>query len=294
MYKNVSELHNAATEQGIELHQVILENEKRLSSLTEEQVFEKLKERYKVMLNSAGKALEKSLPTVGSLIEGHAKDQYKYSKESNSLCGPFLNLVMARALSCSEANASMGKICAAPTAGASGILPAVLISLSERFNCTERQTLEALLLAAGIGAIITKNATVSGAEGGCQAECGVAAAMASAAAVQLSGGSTQMMLDACSLSLMNVMGLICDPVAGLVQVPCAQRNASQALNALLSADLAMAGMVSIIPLDEVIDAMYRVGKMLPPQLKETSQGGIASTPTAKAIYNRIFRENTYD
>ncbi|MBC7959602.1 MAG: L-serine ammonia-lyase, iron-sulfur-dependent, subunit alpha, partial [Vallitaleaceae bacterium] len=220
--------------------------------------------------------------------------QYKYSKESNSLCGPFLNLVMARALSCSEANASMGKICAAPTAGASGILPAVLISLSERFNSTERETLEALLLASGIGAIIMKNATVSGAEGGCQAECGVAAAMASAAAVQLSGGSTQMMLDACSLSLMNVMGLICDPVAGLVQVPCAQRNASQALNALLSADLAMAGMVSIIPLDEVIDAMYRVGKMLPAQLKETSQGGIASTPTAKAIYNRIFRENIND
>lgn len=291
MYKNIFELRSSAMERGVALHQIILENEMKLSSLTEEQVFEKLKTRYAVMYHSAHKTLEKTYPTVGSLIEGHAKDQYKYSKEGSSICGQMINLVMARALSCSEVNASMGKVCAAPTAGASGILPAVLITLSERYESTEKQTLEALLLAAGIGAVITKNATVSGAEGGCQAECGVAAAMAAAAAVQLSGGTTEMMLDASAFTLMNVMGLVCDPVAGLVQVPCAQRNASQAVNALLCADLAMAGMVSIIPLDEVIDAMYRVGKMLPAQLKETSQGGIASTPTAKAIYNKIFREN---
>lgn len=289
MYKNILELHSNAQVRGIPLHQIILENEMKLSSLTEEQVFEKLKTRYEVMFKAAHKTLEKTYPTVGSLIEGHAKDQYAYSKTDNSICGPMINLVMARALSCSEVNASMGKVCAAPTAGACGILPAVLITLSERYGSTEKQTLEALLLASGIGAVIMKNATVSGAEGGCQAECGVAAAIAAAAAVQLSGGTTEMMLNASSVALMNIMGLICDPVAGLVQVPCAQRNASQAVNALLSADLAMAGMVSIIPLDEVIEAMYRVGKMLPAQLKETSQGGIAATPTGRAIYNKIFR-----
>lgn len=289
MYKNISELHMSSKVRGVDLYQIILENEMKLSDLTEQQVYDKLKTRYEVMFHSAQKTLDKSYPTVGALIEGHAKDQYKYSKEDNSICGPFINLVMARALSCSEVNASMGKVCAAPTAGASGILPAVLITLSERYGSTEKETLNALLLAAGIGAVITKNATVSGAEGGCQAECGVAAVMAAAAAVQLSGGTTEMMLDAGAFALMNVMGLICDPVAGLVQVPCAQRNASGAINALLSADMAMAGMVSIIPLDEVIDAMYRVGKMLPAQLKETSQGGIASTPTARGIYDKIFR-----
>lgn len=289
MYKNISELLIIANSRDASLNQVILENEMKISSLTEEQIFDNLEARYKVMYDAAHKALEQPLPTVGSLIEGVAKTQNNYSKEEKSLCGSFINKVMARALSCSEVNASMGKVCAAPTAGASGILPAVIISVSEQKGSTKRQTMEALLTAAGLGAIITKNATVSGAEGGCQAECGVAAAISAAAAVELSGGTKEMMINALAIALMNVMGLICDPVAGLVQVPCAQRNASQAVNALLSADLAMGGMVSIIPADEVIEAMFKVGKLLPGQLKETAMGGIAATPTGKAIYNSIFK-----
>jgi L-serine dehydratase len=182
----------------------------------------------------------------------------------------------------------MGKICAAPTAGACGILPAVLISIEEKEKLPRSKALEGLLVASGIGAVIMKNATVAGAEGGCQAECGVAAAMAAAAAVHLKDGTNEMIGSAVAFALMNCMGLVCDPVAGLVQVPCAQRNASQAVNALLSADLALAGMKTLIPPDEVVEAMYRVGKLLPYQLKETALGGLAKTKTAQAITKEIF------
>lgn len=164
------------------------------------------------------------------------------SMHENSVKCSFINLLMARALSGSEVNASMGQVCAAPTAGACGILPAVLISVGEKYGAPQEIILKGLLTASGIGAVITKNATVSGAEGGCQAECGVAAAMAAAAAVQIAGGNNEMAIHACSLALIHCMGLICDPVAGLVQVPCAQRNASQTVNAVISADMALAGM----------------------------------------------------
>ncbi|MEG1181625.1 MAG: L-serine ammonia-lyase, iron-sulfur-dependent, subunit alpha, partial [Oscillospiraceae bacterium] len=206
------------------------------------------------------------------------------------LVGSFLNDVMARALSCSEVNASMGLICAAPTAGACGILPAVLIEVSAGLQSTERETLEALAVAGGFGAIITRNATVSGAKGGCQAECGVAAAMAAAAAVYLAKGTALMCAQAVSLALINCMGLICDPVAGLVQLPCSFRNASQSVNAMISADMALAGQTCPIPADEVIESMYRVGCSLPHELRETSLGGIAATPTAKRITAKIFPE----
>lgn len=285
MYRTIKELADLAACHNLPLWAVILKNEKQISSLSEEEIFEKLEARFQVMEQSAKKALDQPLPTVGSLIEGITKAQYEYTKKDQSLCGKFINVVMARALSSSEVNASMGKVCAAPTAGACGIIPAVLISLSEEYGISRRKTLEGLLTASGIGAIIMKNATVAGAEGGCQAECGVAAAMASAAAVELMGGTVEMTLNSISFTLMNCMGLVCDPVAGLVQIPCAFRNASQAVNALLSADLALSGMKNFIPPDEAVDAMYQIGKILPPQLRETSMGGIAVTESGKAIGN---------
>jgi len=291
MYSNTKELLAKAREKGSELWEIILENEKQISGLTEDEIFQKTARHYEVMTASAQKALKQSCPTVGSLIEGVTKQQYSYALSGNTLCGPLINKLMARALSCCEVNASMGKVCAAPTAGSCGILPAVLITVSEHLGLSERKTLEGLITASGIGAIITKNATVSGAEGGCQAECGVAAAMASAAAVQMAGGSPEAALHSSALVLMNVLGLVCDPVAGLVQVPCAQRNASQAVNALICADLALGGMKSIIPLDEVIEAMYRVGRQLPYQLRETALGGLAATNTGKAISKEIFGRN---
>lgn len=288
MYNSIEDMVRISKEEGKPLYQIILDNEVRLLESSEEEVLKRLDKRYEVMEEAAGKALTKERKTVGSLITGITRPQYEYAKSGEGLCGSFLNMVMARALSCSEVNASMGKICAAPTAGACGILPAVLISLAEKEELSREKVLEGLLVASGIGAVIMKNATVAGAEGGCQAECGVAAAMAAAAAVYLKGGTAEMVADSVAISLMNCMGLVCDPVAGLVQVPCAQRNASQAVNALLSADLVLAGMKSLIPADEVVDAMYRVGKLLPYQLKETALGGIAKTKTGQAISQEIF------
>ena len=195
--------------------------------------------------------------------------------------------MMARAISLSETNAAMGKICAAPTAGSCGILPAVLVTMEEEWNLSKRKILEGLLIASGIGAVVVKNATVAGAEGGCQAECGVAAAMAAAAVVYLAGGTCRQQAAAVSLALINVMGLVCDPIAGLVQIPCAQRNASQAVNAIVSADVALADTVCPVPADEAIEAMYRVGKQLPRELRETALGGIAESETGKRIADEI-------
>lgn len=288
MYQTVEEILDLAAGRDVPLWQIILESEMAFSALTEDAVFDLLDERYAVMVLSAEKALSRPLSTAGGLIEGIASRQHTYTEEQGGICGNFINLLMSRALSCSETNAAMGKICAAPTAGACGILPAVLISVGEKYFLPRRKILEGLLTASGIGGVIANNSTVSGAEGGCQAECGVAAAMAAAAAAQMAGGSNQMIVDAACFALMNVMGLVCDPIAGLVQTPCAQRNASQAVNAILSADLALSGSKSIIPMDEIIEAMYKVGKMLPTELKETAQGGIAATPTAKALQKQIF------
>ena len=287
-YNTVAELLELADKHDMQLWEVVLAHECSISECDRETVFHKLRHRYEVMRHSAEKALKSRLSTVGGLIEGVSSGQYSYASEVGGISGSFVNIIMARALSCSEVNAAMGEICAAPTAGACGIIPAVLISVAEKYELDEDKALQGLLTASGIGAVITKNATVSGAEGGCQAECGVAAAMAAAAAVQMAGGSREASVHAVSFALMNCMGLACDPVAGLVQVPCAQRNASQAVNAIISADLALAGMKSIIPCDEVIDAMYRTGKMMPMQLKETAMGGIAASPTAKKISKEIF------
>lgn len=288
MYYNLQGLLKIAMEREVPLWKIILENEMKLSQMTEEEVFVNLSRRYKVMEASAHKAMEQKLHVKGSLINGLAYSQNQYAKEGNTLGGELINHVMALALSSSEVNVAMGKICAAPTAGSCGILPAVLIGVKEVKNLSEREVLQGLLTASGVGAIVVKNATVAGAEGGCQAECGVAAAMAAAAAVEMSGGNAQMALHAFSLVIINVMGLVCDPIAGLVQVPCAQRNASQAVNAIICADMALAGMKCIVPADEVVEAMYKVGKQLPSELRETALGGLAATPTAKNIQEKIF------
>lgn len=287
-YNTIKELLSMAEERNVLLSQIVLETEMTLLEVSKEHIYNEMKKRYDVMKSSAKNALFEKRKTVGGLIEGITKTHYDYTQKNDTISGNFINTVMSRALSCSEVNASMGKICAAPTAGSCGIIPAVIISMEEHLGLSEKESIEGLLCASGIGAVITKNATVSGAEGGCQAECGVAAAMAAAAAVQMKGGTPAQSVEAVSIALMNVMGLVCDPVAGLVQVPCAQRNASQAVNAIISADMALAGMKSIIPVDEIVEAMYKVGKMLPMELKETAKGGIANTDTGKVIFRDIF------
>ena len=291
MYKDFASLLSEAAEAKAPLWRIIAADEMRLSEIGEHELLMRLDNRLSVMEQSANRALEAPLETVGGLISGVASCHARYAEGRSGLAGRLANRVMAFALSSSEVNAAMGCICAAPTAGACGILPAVLFGLREEYDLSRGELQLALLTASGVGAIITKNATVSGAEGGCQAECGVAAAMAASAAVFLVNGTNEASIHAAAFALMNSMGLVCDPIAGLVQVPCAQRNASQAVNALVSADLALAGMRSIIPPDEVVDAMLRVGHMLPDALKETAQGGIAATPTGKRIAKELFPED---
>ena len=290
MYHSWSDLTAQAAQRGVSPGTVVLENECALTGADAASVLRELRTRWGIMLTSCARALEQPQDMVLGLISGQSEKQKNYGQRHAPLCGALLNDVMAHALSACEVNASMGRICAAPTAGSCGILPAVVQGVARMLGSTEEQLDEALLVACGVGAVIMRNATVAGAEGGCQAECGTAAAMAGAAAVSLSGGTLQQM-DACiAIVLMNCMGLVCDPVAGLVQLPCSFRNASQAVNALISADLALAGQDSIIPADEAVVAMFKVGRQLPPQLRETAGGGVAATPTGKALKKQL-KEN---
>lgn len=206
----------------------------------------------------------------------------------NPLCGSFLQQVIATALKVGEHNACMGRIVAAPTAGASGVLPAVLIPLQTRENLSSEEMTRCLYVAAGFGQVIAARASISGAEGGCQAEVGSASAMAAAALVHARGGSPRQMAAACAMALQNVLGLVCDPVAGLVEAPCVKRNVMGAVNALSCADMALAGIEGAIPCDEVIDAMAAVGRALPTALRETGEGGLAATPTGRKIAEQIF------
>ena len=220
-------------------------------------------------------------------LSGGMAKKYHQSTVSGKLLSPLTKEAITIALSISEHNACMGRIVAAPTAGSCGILPAVLFSVSNTFQLERKKTLDALFHSAGVCMVIAKNASISGAEGGCQAECGSAAAAAASAAVELMGGTPEMSAHACALALKFVMGLVCDPVAGLVEVPCVKRNASGAVNALTAAELALSGIESAIPVDEVIEAMKNVGTMMPCALKETAQGGLAATKTARKISERV-------
>ncbi len=279
MYSKSTDLIQAAVENNCKLSDIVLENECKVSEKSKEEVKSKLKNILNVMIDAAKRGLEEEVKSVSGLTGGDAKKVYSYSTTGESICGDTITMAMARALSCSEVNAAMGRIVAAPTAGSCGIIPAALITAAKKLEANEDQIIAALLTATGVGQIIAKNATLAGAEGGCQAECGSAAAMAAAALVEMYGGSPEASFHAAAITLKNVMGLICDPVAGLVEAPCAMRNAMGVVNAMISADLALAGVKSLIPFDEVVDAMYKVGRMLPEQLRETAMGGIATTPT---------------
>lgn len=207
----------------------------------------------------------------------------KMAAAGDTLCGPYLQQVITTALAVAEQNACMGRIVAAPTAGACGVLPAVLVPLQEKEGLSDALMTQCLYVAAGFGQVIAARASISGAEGGCQAEVGSASAMAAAALVHARGGSPAQMAAACAMALQNVLGLVCDPVAGLVEAPCVKRNVMGAMNAMACADMALAGIAGAIPCDEVIDAMAAVGRALPSSLRETGEGGLAATPTGRRI-----------
>ncbi|SHD78475.1 L-serine ammonia-lyase, iron-sulfur-dependent, subunit alpha [Schnuerera ultunensis] len=287
MFNKGKELLKLCKEQNKKISEIVIEKEMDNNSISYNELMENMKFVLDTMISSANNGLNKKIISVSKLTGGDAKKLEDYKNKRNTICGNLINSAMAKALSTSEVNASMGRIVAAPTAGASGILPSAIITVKDKFNLTEKDMIYGLFTAGGIGEIIAKNATISGAEGGCQAECGSASAMAAAAIVEMIGGDVETALNAASFSLINIMGLVCDPVAGLVEFPCALRNASGVANALISADLAMAGIKSLVPFDEVVEAMYRVGKAMPESLKETALGGVASTPTGEGVKRRL-------
>lgn len=290
MINSGKELLEVCTSRNMKIYEYTIENEITESGLTYEEIFEKMRNNLYVMKSSAQYALHNKVISVSGLIGGDAYKLQKYVEKGNALTGNFMTLAMARALSCSEVNAAMGKIVAAPTAGSCGILPAAIISAGEKLDSSEDEMVKALFTASGIGMIIARNATLAGAEGGCQAECGSAAAMASVAVVEMMGGNVAQALDAAAIVIKNILGLVCDPVAGLVEVPCAKRNIAGTVSALCTADVVMAGVQSRIPFDDTVSAMYKIGKQMPCELRETALGGLAVTETGIKLRKQVFKE----
>ena len=238
-------------------------------------------------MQQAAASYDKNLKSQSSLVGGDGGKMQEYLENGDTLCGPFMGKVIAGALQMGESNACMKRIVAAPTAGACGVLPAVLVPYFLEEKATQQQVVEALYVAAGIGQVIALRAFIAGASGGCQAEIGSASAMAAGAMVHLCGGSPDQIAQASAMALKNMLGLVCDPVAGLVEVPCVKRNVVGAVNALASADMALAGIASRIPPDQVIDAMREVGERMPAEVRETGEGGLAATTEGKEIAARL-------
>lgn len=287
MYNKAYELIELANKYNCRICDIVIQNECKLTEKTEKEIRDSMLEVLSVMLEASRNAVEKEVHSVSGLSGGDAKLQEDYRRAGRTICGDIVNKAVTRALSCSEVNAAMGRIVAAPTAGASGIIPAAVITAAEAIGADKDAMINALFTASGIGQIIAKNATLSGAEGGCQAECGSGSAMAAAALVEMYGGTPQMAIDAAAMALKSKLGLVCDPVAGLVEIPCIKRNATGAVEAMVCADMALAGIKSMIPFDEVVEAMFKIGKELPVKLRETALGGLATTPTGLKLNEQV-------
>ncbi|ABW19281.1 L-serine ammonia-lyase, iron-sulfur-dependent, subunit alpha [Alkaliphilus oremlandii] len=289
-FTNGKELIELCNKHHKKIYEIMLEKEVNLSGLSIEDIREKMSVSLEIMKKSVDTALNEGVKSVSGLIGGEAKKIHERSIHHKSVCGSIMSKAVSSAMGVLEVNAAMGKIVAAPTAGSCGIIPGTLVTIQEEFDLDDEEIINALITASAVGMIITRNATVAGAEGGCQAETGSAAAMAAAAVVELMGGSPEASLHAASMCIKNILGLVCDPIAGLVEAPCQKRNALGAANALISAEIALAGVPSIIPFDEVVDTMYRVGRAIPFELRETALGGLADTPTGRSIQKQILGE----
>lgn len=289
-YKSLAGLVNAAKAAHKPLSALVLRQQAAELELTEAEVYDRMQGQYQVMEACIEPGCQPDLRSTSGLTGGDAAKLRTRVEAGQNLTGPVLGGALYRALAVSEYNAAMGRIVAAPTAGSCGILPAVLLTLRER-GCAQRDCVMSLFTASAVGMVIAENACLAGAQGGCQAECGSAAAMAAAAAVELAGGDPDALDDAVAIALKSQLGLVCDPVAGLVEIPCIKRNAAGAAIALMAADLALAGVHSRIPADEVITAMKRVGDAMAPALKETSEGGLAATPTGRRLRDQVFGKN---
>lgn len=292
MYVSIEELVSDATSKNLPISELVIQAECKDMNVSRNDVWRKMKHN----LDTMRLAVSRGAHGIGvysktGLTGGDAVKIKDYRKSRKTLSGDMIMSAVQSAIATNEVNAAMGVVCATPTAGSSGTLPGVLFTLEKRLELDEEQLVRFLFTAGGFGMVIANNACIAGATGGCQAEVGSASGMGAAAAVEVAGGTPKQSASAMAIAISNLLGLVCDPIAGLVEVPCINRNAIGASNALISADMALAGCESMIPADEVISAMDKVGKNMPESLRETGIGGLAGTPTGQEIRMRIFGKN---
>ena len=279
---SIAEILAQVKETGTPIWEIVLQSDMEDRQVSREASIAKMLTTWQAMQDAAD-SYTGTRRSVSGLVGGDGMKMRQYNRRGESFSGSYISDVIAEALSMAESNACMRRIVAAPTAGSCGVMPAVLLPLIRATNLTQRQIIEALYVACGVGIVIAKRACIAGASGGCQAEIGTASAMAAAALVSLRGGSDEMIANAVAMALSNLMGLVCDPIAGLVEVPCVKRNVIGAMDAVSAADMALAGIESFVPVDEVIDAMGEVGRHMPMEYRETALGGLANSPTGRAV-----------
>ncbi len=287
-YDSINELVQAAKNENKKISEIVLNDQAKEMDTPAEEIFSRMEKSFNVMCEAVKAGQDENLKSMSGLTGGEGFKMKNYSESDNTLSGKFMSKAMSMALAVAGYNASMGKIVATPTAGSCGIMPGCLVSLYDEKRADKKNIIMSMFTAGAFGIVIAKNASIAGAQGGCQAECGSASGMAAAALVELMGGSPEQCADACAISIANQLGLVCDPVAGLVEIPCIKRNVSGVMIAFSSADMALSGIKAYIPVDECITAMKNVGDALIPALKETALGGLASTPTGKFLKQKVF------
>ncbi|ALC92833.1 serine dehydratase [Bacillus sp. FJAT-18017] len=287
MFRNVAELVELAISSNKKISEIMIEQEMEVTGRSREEIVKMMDRNLEVMEQAVERGI-KGVHSHSGLTGGDAVLLQQYIQKGNFLSGETLLDAVSKAVATNEVNAAMGTICATPTAGSAGVVPGTLFAVKNKLNPSREQMVSFLFTSGAFGFVVANNASISGAAGGCQAEVGSAAGMAAAALVELAGGTPEQCAEAMAITLKNMLGLVCDPVAGLVEVPCVKRNAMGAANAMVAADMALAGIKSRIPCDEVIDAMYKIGQQMPTALKETAQGGLAATPTGRELEAKIF------
>ncbi len=288
MFRNVSELVELSISKNVPISEVMIEQEMEVTGRSKETVMELMEKNLDVMEKAVERGIREGVKSHSGLTGGDAVLLQKYIESGKSLAGTTILDAVSKAVATNEVNAAMGTICATPTAGSAGVVPGTLFALRDKLNPTREQMVRYLFTSGAFGFVVANNASISGAAGGCQAEVGSATGMAAAAIVELAGGTPEQSAEAMAIALKNMLGLVCDPVAGLVEVPCVKRNAIGASIAITAADMSLAGITSRIPCDEVIDAMYKIGQTMPTALKETAQGGLAATPTGRELEAKIY------
>ncbi|RGH37803.1 MULTISPECIES: L-serine ammonia-lyase, iron-sulfur-dependent, subunit alpha [Clostridia] len=279
-FKNAKELLRLCEEQNLPISEIMRQREIRVGERDAAETDKKMDRVLEIMKEAAFSPIQHPIRSMGGLIGGESKKLSEHFASGNGLCGELLEKAMIYAMATLETNASMGLIVASPTAGSAGIVPGLLLAFQKVYEISDEAIRQVLFNAGAVGYLAMRNATVAGAVGGCQAEVGIASAMAASAAVELMDGTPKQCLDAASTVLMNMLGLVCDPVGGLVEYPCQNRNAAGVANALIATEMTLAGVPQLIPFDEMLEAMYKVGKRLPAELRETALGGCAATPSA--------------